>query len=125
MGSYHYTSTSRFFFAGDGEGEFSSYKGTSTTNTHRPTTVRIPVASPAPERSPDDAAAARIQAAFRGHLVVWSFIFRCTCVKMHWKLGENQACGAAMELQGIGDATEGDLWTFEGKHRRNVTSNCI
>ncbi|XP_040376974.1 BAG family molecular chaperone regulator 5, mitochondrial [Oryza brachyantha] len=69
MGSYHYTSTSRFFFAGDGEGEFSSYKGTSTTNTHRPTTVRIPVASPAPERSPDDAAAARIQAAFRGHLV--------------------------------------------------------
>ncbi|KAF0935641.1 hypothetical protein E2562_035092 [Oryza meyeriana var. granulata] len=65
MGSYHYTSTSHFFFAGGGEGD-SSCKG---TDTHRPTTVRIPITSPAPERSPDDAAAARIQAAVRGYLV--------------------------------------------------------
>uniref|UniRef100_A0A0E0CQQ1 BAG domain-containing protein n=1 Tax=Oryza meridionalis TaxID=40149 RepID=A0A0E0CQQ1_9ORYZ len=74
MGSYHYTSTSHFFFAGGGggEGEYSSYKGTSSTDTHRPTTVRIPVTTQGPERSPSDdaaAAAARIQAAFRGHLV--------------------------------------------------------
>lgn len=69
MGSYHYTSTSHFFFAGGGEGEYSSYKGTGSTDTHRPTTVRIPVTTPGPERPPDDAAAARIQAAFRGHLV--------------------------------------------------------
>ncbi|KAL5207688.1 hypothetical protein ABZP36_032123 [Zizania latifolia] len=64
MGSYPYTSTSRFFFAA-GAGD-SDHKPTATP---KPTTVRIPVTSPPPERSPEDAAAARIQAAFRGHLV--------------------------------------------------------
>lgn len=59
MGSYHYTSTSQFFFAA----------GDSNPNpaTHKPTTVRIPITSPS-DGSPD-AAAAKIQAAFRGHLV--------------------------------------------------------
>ncbi|KAG8072160.1 hypothetical protein GUJ93_ZPchr0006g44503 [Zizania palustris] len=64
MGSYHYTSTSQFFFsAGAGDPD------PNPTATHKPTTVRIPVTSPPPERSPEDAAVARIQAAFRGHLV--------------------------------------------------------
>lgn len=59
MGSYHYTSTSQFFFAA----------GDSNPNlaTHKPTTVRIPITAPS-DRSPE-AAAAKIQAAFRGHLV--------------------------------------------------------
>ncbi|KAL5212855.1 hypothetical protein ABZP36_023702 [Zizania latifolia] len=66
MGSYHYTSTSQFFFAAAAAAGDPDPKPTAT---HKPTTVRIPVTSPPPERSPEDAAAARIQAAFRGHLV--------------------------------------------------------
>uniref|UniRef100_A0A0D9VKB1 BAG domain-containing protein n=1 Tax=Leersia perrieri TaxID=77586 RepID=A0A0D9VKB1_9ORYZ len=65
MGSYHYASTSHFYFAAGGDGD------SGATNAHKPTTtVRIPITTPSPERPPDDAAAARrIQAAIRGHLV--------------------------------------------------------
>lgn len=65
MGSYHYSSTSQFFYAAAGE----SNPNHSPT-VHKPaTTVRIPVTSPpAPGKSPA-AAAAKIQAAFRAHLV--------------------------------------------------------
>lgn len=64
MGSYHYASTSQFVFA-------------AVDSNPRPddkprTTVQIPIASPSEtkrEGSPDAAAAAKIQAAFRGHLV--------------------------------------------------------
>ncbi|KAJ1280746.1 hypothetical protein BS78_04G256800 [Paspalum vaginatum] len=59
MGSYHYKSASQFVFA--------------AVDSHRPkTTVQIPIASPSEEDRegpPDAAAAAKIQAAFRGHLV--------------------------------------------------------
>jgi hypothetical protein len=61
MGSYHhYTSTSQFVFA-------------AVDSNHKPkTTVQIPVTSPSEEGGSPDAeaaAAARIQAAFRGHQV--------------------------------------------------------
>ncbi|GJN22053.1 hypothetical protein PR202_gb09584 [Eleusine coracana subsp. coracana] len=63
MGSYHYASTSQFVFAAVDPNP----KPTATTAAHRPpkTTVQIPITSPTEEA----AAAARIQAALRGHLV--------------------------------------------------------
>ncbi|KAM0910906.1 hypothetical protein ACQ4PT_013794 [Festuca glaucescens] len=64
MGSYHYSSASHFFFAaGD--------PNPNAIPAHKPAkTVRIPVTSPShPKKPPDAAAAARIQAAFRGHVV--------------------------------------------------------
>jgi hypothetical protein len=65
MASYHhYSSTSHFFFAaGDPNASPAAHKPAKT--------VRIPVTSPSPPKIPPDAAAAaaRIQAAFRGHLV--------------------------------------------------------
>uniref|UniRef100_A0ACD5ZMG9 Uncharacterized protein n=1 Tax=Avena sativa TaxID=4498 RepID=A0ACD5ZMG9_AVESA len=67
MGSYHYSSASQFFFAaGD-----SNPSPNASTTAHKPVkTVRIPVTSPSPPKKPPDAAAAaRIQAAFRSHLV--------------------------------------------------------
>ncbi|CAM0944500.1 unnamed protein product [Alopecurus aequalis] len=67
MGSYHYSSTSQFFFAA---GDPNPNPSASPTTHHKPAkTVRIPVTSPPPKKPPDAAAAARIQAAFRGHLV--------------------------------------------------------
>ncbi|CAL5055556.1 unnamed protein product [Urochloa decumbens] len=63
MGSYHhYSSTSQFVFAA---------ADSNPNPAHKPkTTVQIPITSPSEEgRSPDAAAAARIQAAFRGHQV--------------------------------------------------------
>jgi hypothetical protein len=71
MGSYHhYSSTSQFFFAA-GAGDPPPNPIASPTTAHKPAkTVRIPVTSPSPPKIPPDAAAAaRIQAAFRGHLV--------------------------------------------------------
>jgi hypothetical protein len=67
MGSYHYSSsTQQFVFA-------AVDSNPNPAATHRPkTTVRIPITSPSEEtreRSPDVAAATKIQAAFRGHLV--------------------------------------------------------
>ncbi|TVU28287.1 hypothetical protein EJB05_19798, partial [Eragrostis curvula] len=66
MGSYHYTSTSQFVFAAvDSSPKPGAHR-------HSKTTVQIPITSPSEEvekRSPDVAAAAKIQAAFRGHLV--------------------------------------------------------
>ncbi|KAL6635031.1 hypothetical protein ACP70R_027702 [Stipagrostis hirtigluma subsp. patula] len=65
MGSYHYASTSQFFFAAvDSDPNLA----------HKPkTTVQIPITSPEEEEAreglPDAAAAAKIQAAYRGHLV--------------------------------------------------------
>ncbi|OEL12533.1 hypothetical protein BAE44_0026447 [Dichanthelium oligosanthes] len=66
MGSYHhYTSTSQFVFTA---------VDSNPRPAHRPkTTVRIPITSPSEEGaragSPDAAAAAKIQAAFRGYQV--------------------------------------------------------
>ncbi|CAN6274659.1 unnamed protein product [Urochloa humidicola] len=61
MGSYHhYSSTSQFVFA-------AADSNPNPTHKHK-TTVQIPITSPS-EGSPDAAAAARIQAAFRGHQV--------------------------------------------------------
>uniref|UniRef100_A0A0A9FTR7 BAG domain-containing protein n=1 Tax=Arundo donax TaxID=35708 RepID=A0A0A9FTR7_ARUDO len=64
MGSYHYSSTSQFVFAA---------VDSNPKLAHKPkTTVQIPITSPSEEtqgRPPDAAAAAKIQAAFRGHLV--------------------------------------------------------
>ncbi|CAL4885036.1 unnamed protein product [Urochloa decumbens] len=61
MGSYHHYSTSQFVFAA---------ADSNPNPAHKPkTTVQIPITSPSEGRSPDAAAAARIQAAFRGHQV--------------------------------------------------------
>ncbi|KAF0935640.1 hypothetical protein E2562_035091 [Oryza meyeriana var. granulata] len=58
--------------------------------------------------------------------VAWSFASRRWHLRKDvLKLEENQACGAAMVLKGIGDAMEGDLSPFRRKHKRNVTLNCI
>ncbi|WVZ73936.1 hypothetical protein U9M48_022186 [Paspalum notatum var. saurae] len=63
MGSYHYTSTSQFVFA-------AVDSNSNSKPAHRPnTTVQIPITSPSEEGPTDAAAAAKIQAAFRGHLV--------------------------------------------------------